>query len=141
MSECLKTVEEVFVGLDVSKRTLDVNVLPKDVSFSFDNSEQGRKELYEQLATLAPKLVVLEPTGGYERDVVDVLLEGKMPVVVINAKQARDFARAVGKLAKTDQVDAYCLALFAEKIRPEVRELPDAESRALQALMVRRRQL
>jgi transposase len=80
-------------------------------------------------------LVVLEPTGGYERDLVELLVEAKIATVVVNAKQVRDFANPIGKLAKTDRIDARCLALFSERVRPEIRSLPDVESRQLLELM------
>jgi transposase len=130
-----------YVGIDVSKRSLDMHVVPQGVDYTFQNNDEGRAELRSKLAQFRNPLVVLEPTGGYERNLVELLVEAKIATVVVNAKQVRDFASAIGKLAKTDRIDAHCLALFAERVRPEVRALPDAESRELLELMTRRRQL
>jgi transposase len=136
-----EAIVDAYVGIDVSKRSLDLCVLPQDVRCTFENNDEGRSKLRSKLAEFRNPLVVLEPTGGYERNLVEVLVEAKIATVVVNAKQVRDFAKAVGKLAKTDKIDAHCLALFAERVRPEVRALPDAESRELLELMTRRRQL
>lgn len=132
---------EAYVGIDVSKKSLDVHVLPEGTEYTFENSDEGRTKLRTCLVALRKPLVVLEPTGGYERDLVELLVDAKIATVVVNAKQVRDFASALGKLAKTDKIDATCLALFAERVRPEVRPLPDAASRELLELMSRRRQL
>jgi transposase len=136
-----EAIVDAYVGIDVSKRSLDVCVLPKDARCRFENNDEGRSKLRAKLAEFRNPLVVLEPTGGYERSLVEVLVEAKIATVVVNARQVRDFAKAVGKLAKTDRIDAHCLALFADRVRPEVRALPDAESRELLELMTRRRQL
>jgi transposase len=118
------------VGIDVSKKSLDVHVLPEGTEYTFENSDEGRTKLRTCLVALRKPLVVLEPTGGYERDLVELLVDAKIATVVVNAKQVRDFASALGKLAKTDKIDAKCL-----------RPLPDAASRELLELMSRRRQL
>jgi transposase len=129
------------VGIDVSKERLDVAVRPSNDHFSVDNDEHGHEQLRTRLLKLKPERIVIEPTGGYETPVVQVLAYAKLPVVVINARQVRDFAKATGKLAKTDAIDAAVLAHFAEAIRPEIRELPDDARRELDALLGRRRQL
>lgn len=130
------------VGIDVSKGHLDVAVLPTEASWSVDNSEGGIQALVERVQALGgPVLVVLEATGGLEYATVAALGVAQVPVAVVNPRQARDFAKAMGKLAKTDQIDAASLALFAERVRPEPRPLPDAQAQALQALLTRRRQV
>jgi transposase len=133
---------EIFAGIDVSKQRLDVAVRGgKSREWSVEYDERGVQSLVQELTELAPTLLVLEASGGMETDVVVALATAGVPVVVINPRQARDFARATGELAKTDKIDARILALFAEKIRPEVRPLPSEEARELDALMARRRQL
>src|SRR5262249_18296561 len=101
----------------------------------------GLADLVERLTALGPALVVLEATGGYEASVAAALADGGLAVVVVNPRQARDFARSTGKLAKTDRVDARLLAHFAEAVRPPVRPLPTAAAEELGALVARRRQL
>jgi transposase len=132
---------EVMVGIDVSKARLDVAVLPSTEAFSRDNNSEGIGQLIKRLMQLAPTLVVLEASGGVEIALVGELAAAALPVAVVNPRQVRDFARATGKLAKTDALDALVLARFADKLRPEVRPLPDQESRNLHALIARRRQL
>jgi transposase len=131
----------VNVGIDVSKGRLDVWARPSSESFSVDNTEAGHKELRKRLVKLKPERIVLEPTGGYEARVVQVLVDAKLPVVVVNARQVRSFAQATGRLAKTDKIDASVLAHFGEAIQPEIRAFPDAATRELEALVNRRRQL
>lgn len=106
-----------------------------------ENDERGVRTLVERLRRDAVELVVLEATGGYELLCVAALAAASLPVVVVNPRQVRDFARATGQLAKTDRIDADILALFAERVRPAVRALPDAEAQDLDALLTRRRQL
>jgi transposase len=131
----------VNVGIDVSKEYLDVAVRPSGEQFRFTNDEAGFAELRKRLAKRRPERIVLEPTGGYEAGVVQALAAAKMPVVVVNARQVRDFAKAAGRLAKTDQIDADVLAHFGEALKPEIRALPDEAQRELEALVNRRRQL
>jgi transposase len=131
----------MFVGIDVSKAQLDVAVLPDAECWEVRNEEAGIATLVERLRASAPILVVLEATGGYENAVVAALGAAGLPVVVVNPRQVRDFAKATGKLAKTDQIDALILALFAERVRPELRELSTEEAQALEALLARRRQI
>lgn len=132
--------QEVFVGIDVSKATLDVTALP-DANWQFDNNDEGHKALIKVLKPLKPKLIVMEATGGLEMPAAVALSNEKLAVAIINPRQARDFAKAMGRLAKTDEIDSESLALFGERVRPEVRPLKDEEQRALSALIARRRQL
>jgi len=132
---------EQFVGIDVSKAVLDVAVRPAGDAWSVANSPEGIAQLVDRLLEIAPKLIVLEASGGLERRAIAALAGARLPVVAVNPRQVRDFAKATGRLAKTDAIDAEVLALFAERIRPEVRPLPDEETQELQALVVRRRQV
>ena len=129
------------VGIDVSKSRLDVAVRPTSEQLSVTNDETGHKELRRRLLKLMPERIVLEPTGGYESGIVQVLLAAKLPVVVVNARQVRNFAQALGRLAKTDRIDADVLAHFGEAIRPEIRVFPDTDLLELEGLVNRRRQL
>lgn len=130
-----------FAGIDVSKATLDVALRPSGEHWCSTNDETGITELVERLRVLAPGLIVLEATGGLERLVAAALALAGLPLAVVNPRQVRDFAKATGRLAKTDALDAAALAHFAEAIRPEPRPLPDAASQALAALVERRRQV
>jgi len=130
-----------IVGIDVSKERLDVAVRPSGERFSTSNDERGRHELRKRLRRLRPERIVLEPTGGYETLVVQELVSAKLPVVVVNARQIRQFAQATGRLAKTDRIDADVIAHFGEAVKPAIRPLPDAAHRELEALVSRRRQL
>ena len=131
-----------FVGIDVSKAHLDSAFRPGTKTAARDpNDPAGIAALVSRLKPLAPTLVVVEATGGLELPLVAALQVAKIPVAAINPRQARDFAKASGKLAKTDRIDAEVLAHFAEAIRPEARPLPSAEVRALDALLSRRQQL
>ena len=132
---------DVFVGIDVALADLVVAVRPTQATWTLANDDGGITTLVHRLRALQPRLIVLEATGGYERAVVGALATAGLPVVVANPRHVRDFARATGQLAKTDQVDAAILALFAERVHPEPRPLPDAATHALNALLARRRQL
>jgi len=132
---------KVYVGIDVSKERLDVAVRPLDDSRSFSNSDEGIAALVEFVRDASPEAIVLESTGGFEVATAAALAAGSLPVVVINPRQVRDFARATGKLAKTDRLDAAVLAHFAEAVRPEIRPLADRVQRRLADLVSRRRQL
>lgn len=134
-------MEKLFVGIDVSKDKLDVALLPSDERWSVGNNEAEIPSLVERLKQLNPSLIVLEATGGLETLVAASLGTAKLPVAVVNPRQARDFAKAIGKLAKTDDIDAGVLALFAERIRPEPRPLKDQELQELTDLLTRRNQL
>jgi transposase len=132
---------EIFVGIDVSKAWLDIAVHEQEETFRVSNDDTGIANLVKRLKEMHPKLIVLEPTGGFEMQVVAELTHAGLPVVVVNAKRVRDFARATGRLAKTDKLDAKVLAHFAAAIRPAVRELRSAEEEQLTALLTRRRQV
>ena len=132
---------EVFVGIDVARATLEVAVRPSGESWQVANTEDGLGDLVDRLRVLGPTLIVLEATGRVHGPVVGALAAANLSVVAINPRQVRDFAKAIGKLAKTDRIDAQVLARFAESVRPEVRPLPDAETRELAMLVARRRQL
>lgn len=134
------TPPSIFVGIDVSKAQLDVALRP-DGRFAVPNDEPGVAQLLTHLKAISPTLVVLEATGGVELPVTTALALAGMPVVVVNPRQVRDFAKATGQLAKTDALDAGVLARFAEAIRPTPRRLPDAQTQELAALVTRRRQL
>jgi len=131
----------VFVGIDVAKDRLDVHVLPSGEALAFSNDDAGVSRITTLLAGLPAALVVLEATGGYEARLAADLAAAGLPVAVVNPRQVRDFARATGRLAKTDRIDAALLALFAERIRPEPRPMPDAQAQALAELVARRRQV
>lgn len=141
----------IFVGIDVSKPMLDLaartiagplEAWPAELTRSqVANSDAGLAQLVPRLVALAPALVVLEATGGYERLAAATLATAGLPVVVVNPRQVREFAKATGQLAKTDRLDAAVLALFAERIRPAVRALRATETTALSEQVLRRRQL
>jgi transposase len=131
----------IYVGIDVSKAHLDSATRPGSKAWRDPNDPAGIAAVVARLVPLAPALVVVEATGGLELPLVAALQVAKIPVAAINPRQARDFAKASGRLAKTDRIDAEALAHFAQAIRPEARELPSAEARALDALLSRRRQL
>ncbi|SMB84436.1 IS110 family transposase [Deinococcus hopiensis] len=134
-------MESIFVGIDVCKARLDVAIRPTGEIFAEENSIPGVARLADRLKALEPTLVVLEATGGLERDLVLALVQQGVRVVVANARQVRDFAKATGRLAKTDQLDAMLLALFAEMVRPPARKVPEERVRALGDLVDRRRQV
>ena len=138
----------VYVGIDVSKAALDVAVRPTSVAWQATNDPASIDGLVERVTALGPALVVLEATGRYEAPCAAALAAAGVAVAVVNPRQVRDFAKSTGRLAKTDTLDAAVLALFAprplgrgQRIRPEPRELPDAESEAFAAILARRRQL
>ena len=133
--------EETYVGIDVAKDRVDVAVRPGGDMWSVDYDERGMSELVSCLQTAAPAAVLLEATGGIEVPLVSALAAAALPVVVVNPRQVRDFARATGKLAKTDALDAQVLAHFAEAVRPSVRPLRDADTQELNSLTTRRNQL
>ena len=131
----------MFVGIDVSKATLDVGGHPSGQAWQITNEPEAIRGLVERLKELTPELIVIEATGGYENAVVAALGAAALPIVVVNPRQVRDFAKAMGLLAKTDRIDAGVLALFGERIRPELRELPGVDVQELEALLSRRRQI
>lgn len=131
----------VNVGVDVSKARLDVHVRPSGESWSCGQTAEEHEALALRLAELKPACIVLEATGGLELPVVAVLAAHGLPVAVVNPRQVRDFAKALGRLAKTDRIDAQGLALFGERVQPPMRPLPDEAGAELSALVARRRQL
>jgi transposase len=148
MPEAIKRKEDwiveeksMFVGIDVSKATLDIAMRPSGSRESVPNEDAQIEQLVKRLCTLPMALLVVEATGGVERRVVRALAAAELPVIVVNPRQVRDFAKATGKLAKTDKIDADILAHFGEAVRPAVRALPDQGSEELRGLIARRRQL
>jgi transposase len=130
-----------YVGIDISKATLDVAVLPTGEHFVVSNDEAGIEELLGKLAEVSDALVILEASGGFERPVAAALAASGVALFVVDPRQARDFAKATGQLAKTDRLDAFVLAHFAQAIRPAPRAIPDAEAREFQEILARRRQI
>lgn len=135
------TPAKFYVGVDVAKDWLDVAQRPEGAPWRVSNDERGIAALVERLVQLRPALVVLEATGGMEMPVVGALVIVQLPTAVVNPRQVREFARATGRLAKTDAIDAQVLAQFGEAVRPELRPFPDAATQELSALLARRRQL
>jgi transposase len=135
------TTVERYAGVDVSKARLDVAVRPTGERYSVANDPEGIDTLVGRLEEVGFELVVLEATGGFERPAAMALAASGIPVAVINPRKARDFAKATGTLAKTDRIDAYVLAYFAEALKPEPRALPDEEALLLSEILDRRRQL
>jgi transposase len=135
------SIATCFIGIDVSKDQLDVAVRPTNEKMSFANEDDGIDMLIKRLLPFQPHLIVLEATGSYHQLVLGRLLACGLPAIAINPRQSRDFARAIGRLAKTDSIDANVLAEFADKIRPELRSIPDEATQQLDAICTRRRQL
>ena len=133
--------EGIFVGIDVAKVQVDVAARPTDDRWTVSNDDAGISQLASRLKDIEPTLVLLEASGGLELPLVAALATEEIPVVVVNPRQVRDFARATGKLAKTDSLDAAVLAHFAEAVGPPVRPLRDAETQALNSLAARRHQV
>jgi len=134
-------MQSSFIGIDISKNTLDVHVLPEDTRYSYAYEPQKIKALIRKLKQLKPVLIVMEATGGYELAVASKFAEAKLPVAVVNPRQIRDYARAIGKLAKTDALDAYVIARFAQDVRPEARQQLTLKEQQLKELIMRRQQL
>jgi transposase len=135
------TASLLFAGIDVAKATLEIAVRPSDQTWQVIYDDVHVEALVTQLNELSPSLIVVEATGGLERPLVVALLTAGLPVVVINPRLARNFAKATGRLAKTDRIDAQVLAHYGEAIRPSCRPLPDADTQQLRAMVDRRRQL
>ncbi|WP_229643030.1 IS110 family transposase [Waterburya agarophytonicola] len=133
--------QQRWVGIDVCQKYLDVYIRPLEKLFQVTNDEVGINKLVQTLKKIQPELIVLEATGGMEIDAATQLTQAELAVAIINPRQARDFAKATGQLAKTDAIDARVLAHFADAIRPEVRPISDESSRQLEDLVQRRRQL
>lgn len=132
---------KVYVGVDVSQTQLDIAMDGSTEGWSFPNDEQGISRTVDFLQGLHPALVVLEATGGMELAPAAALATAGLPVAVVNPRQIRDFARAIGKLAKTDRLDAQIMALFAARVQPTPRPLPDVQAQELSALLARRHQV
>jgi transposase len=130
-----------YIGIDVSKATLDVFVRPFDKHMQFKNDKSGWKKLVQKITSFTPTLLVMEATGGYEKPAAQALTKATLPVCVINPRQVRDFAKSLGKLAKTDKIDAHVIALFAEKITPAANVVCDEAQQQLSEYNTRRRQL
>jgi transposase len=130
-----------FIGIDVAKAQLEFACRPSGETGRVTNDDPGIRDLVTRCHALIPTLIVLEATGGYEAALVAALATAGLALVVVNPRQVRDFAKATGQLAKTDAIDAHVLALFAERVRPEPRPLPNEAAQALDALLTRRRQL
>ena len=137
----MKDTQEIFIGIDVAKSHLDIHILPTNEAWRIEYREGELEKLSNKLVSMFPRLVVMEATGGLEYLLASTLMKAGLPTVVINPRQARDFAKATGRLVKTDKVDAHSLALFGERIRPEVRSLKDTEQHEFASLLARRRQL
>jgi len=131
--------DQLFVGIDVSKSDLEVHVRPTEAHMTFANTDDGITLLIDFLES--PSLVVIEASGGLEMALVNALASQELPVVVVNARQIRNFAKALGRMAKTDRIDAKVIALFAEAVRPPLRPLKDEQTQRLHALNTRRSQL
>ena len=134
-------MDKIYAGIDISQARLEVAISEKKEVKSFPNDEQGISQLVRYLRTTPPLLTVMEATGGREKLLAGALTEADLPVAIVNPKRVRDFARAQGKLAKTDVIDAHIMALFARDIRPQVRPLADEQSEQIKSAMTRRRQV
>ena len=132
---------ETLIGIDVSRASLECAARPAGTQWRVDNDPEGIAGLVKELKQTKPTLIVLEATGGLELPLLAALGSAGLPAVAVNPRQVRDFAKATGKLAKTDAIDAQVLAHFAAAVQPEIRPLPDAATQALAALVTRRRQL
>ena len=131
----------LFVGIDVSKKTLEVGILPEGDVFKIENRQEQWDQLAVRLKDLSPNLIVMEATGAYQGPVTAVLALAGLPVVVVNPRQVRDFAKATGKLAKTDKIDSLIIAAFARAVRPPLRSLKSEQEQDLADILARRRQL
>ena len=134
-------MQPCFVGIDVSKNSLDVHVLPQGHHYCFAYTSDKLKAMVKKLKKLNPKLIVMEATGGYEISAAIELNQSQLPVAVVNPRQIRDYARAIGRLAKTDAIDAYVIARFAQDVRPKIRDQITLKNLHLKELVSRREQL
>jgi transposase len=139
--EMERTQTPQYVGIDISKAHLDIGISSGGEGWRETNTGDGIERVVEKVKGVQPELIVLEATGGYEAEIATALALAGLPVAVVNPRQVRDFAKSLGKLAKTDRLDAEVLARFAQAIRPEARYLPDPQARELQALVNRRKQI
>jgi transposase len=136
-----KTNFEVYIGIDVSEDSLDVHILPEGKKFRVNNNDKGHQRLVKHLRSTSPEIIIMEGTGGLEKLAAAHLAQAKLPVAIVNPRQVRDFAKAMGILAKTDEIDAQVLARFAETIKPEQRFVPDEELIILDEMIARRQQI
>ena len=134
-------MDELYVGVDVSKDRLDVHVRPSGEAFAVARDGEGLEALRSRLAALSPSIIAVEATGGFETVVTAALAAARLPVVVVNPAQVRSYARALGRRAKTDTIDAFVIASFAAATKPAIRPLPDEETARLADLVARRRQI
>lgn len=134
-------MQNSFIGIDISKNSLDVHVLPENVSYSYPYETQKVKALIRKLKKHNPVLIVMEATGGYEISIAVQLSAAGLNSAVVNPRQIRDYARAIGKLAKTDKIDAYVIARFAQDVKPEARQQLTVKELQLKELVMRRQQL
>ena len=132
---------EHFAGIDIAKRHFDLHLKPEDHSDHFDNNASGITRCVKLLSERRPQLIVMEATGGYEAKLAETLHKAGLPVVVVNPRQIRHFAKAVGQLAKTDAIDAEIIARFAAQVRPPLRDFLDETPKRLKALLARKNQL
>jgi transposase len=137
----VSSAQEVYVGVDVSKARLDIALRPTGDRFDVTNDHSGINSLINRLQAACPALVVLEATGGFERCVAAALATAGIPLAVVNPRQARDFAKATGRLAKTDRIDAEVLAHFGEAVRPQPKPIPNQQAQEFAAILARRRQI
>ncbi len=134
-------LQETFIGIDIAKDSLDIACIPDETCWEINNTPKARKALAKQLKGMNPTLIIMEATGGLEKPLYNVFAESELPVVVVNPRQTRDFAKATGKLAKTDKIDARMLAVFAQRVRPKIRDKKDPHLDELHSLVMRRQQL
>ena len=134
-------MNNIFIGIDIAKDTLDFHVKPTGECWTSKNDSKDINEAVKRLTSLEPTSIVLEATGGYEMLLAVAIAVADLPVAIVNPRQVRNFAKALGILAKTDSIDAEVIALFAEKVRPECRPMPSEDEQALKELITRRRQL
>ena len=132
---------QTYIGIDISKRHFDLYVLPESKEYQFENNNQGIRQCLHRLCEAKPKLIVMEATGGYEVALATELHLAGLAVAVVNPRQIRDFAKAIGQIAKTDKIDARVIARFASTVEPPAKDVLDAKSRQLKALVARREQL
>ena len=130
-----------FVGIDVAKAELEIGVIPESKTWTVSNDNLGIQQLIDGLVTLSPSIIVMESTGGYETLVASSLATAQLPVVVVNPRHIRSFAKAIGILAKTDRIDCLVLAQYGKSIKPQPRPLKDEQAQELKAMLGRRKQL
>ena len=136
-----ENMPKIYVGIDISKDHLDVCLMPGDQRLTLNNDAKGLDQLTERLSKEASPLIVMEATGGYDVPIAATLLSKGLPAAIVNPKRVRDFARAMGRLAKTDSIDAYVLARFAQEMKPQIRSFPSEKERFIKELVSRRQQL